>query len=72
MLSRGLGGGELPLRIFKKLSTWLEAHEPTSVDNVFVESRCASSRRCRSYHDTAMIDPDLMSAPCLPSINNPG
>jgi hypothetical protein len=29
MLSRGLGGGELPLRIFKRLSAWLEAHEPT-------------------------------------------
>jgi hypothetical protein len=29
MLSRGLGGGELPFRIFKRLSAWLEAHEPT-------------------------------------------
>jgi hypothetical protein len=28
MLSRGLGGGELPFRIFKRLSAWLEAHEP--------------------------------------------
>jgi hypothetical protein len=65
MLSRGLGGGELPLRIFKKLSTWLEAHEPTSVDNVFVESRCASSRRYRSHHDTAMIDPDVCPLPAL-------
>jgi hypothetical protein len=25
MLSRGLGGGERPIRVFKKLSAWLEA-----------------------------------------------
>jgi hypothetical protein len=28
MLSRGLGGGELPLRIFKKLSAWLDSRKP--------------------------------------------
>jgi hypothetical protein len=30
MLSRGLGGGELPRRIFKRLGVWLEAHEQTA------------------------------------------